>query len=78
MLPSTCDRRGLAIFPLDVPSGRRRTRSRRYSSGLDEMIHGGWLRNAIMLVRGPTGAGKTMLAGLYARAGALRHERVGY
>jgi circadian clock protein KaiC len=31
-----------------------------------------------MLVRGPTGSGKTMLAGLFARAGALRGERVMY
>jgi circadian clock protein KaiC len=29
-------------------------------------------------VRGPTGSGKTMLAGLYARAGAMRGERVVY
>lgn len=31
-----------------------------------------------MLVRGPTGSGKTMLAGVYARAGAKRGERVVY
>ena len=35
------------------------------------MTHGGWLRNSIIIVRGPTGSGKTMLAGLYARAGAV-------
>jgi CheY-like chemotaxis protein len=42
------------------------------------MTHGGFLRNSIMLVRGPTGRGKTMLAGVFARAGALRGERVVY
>jgi circadian clock protein KaiC len=42
------------------------------------MTRGGWLRNSIVIVRGPTGSGKTMLAGLYARAGALRGERVVY
>jgi circadian clock protein KaiC len=42
------------------------------------MTSGGWLRNSIIIVRGPTGSGKTMLAGLYARAGALRGERVVY
>ena len=42
------------------------------------MTHGGWLRNSIVIVRGPTGSGKTMLAGLYARAGASRGERVVY
>jgi circadian clock protein KaiC len=42
------------------------------------MTHGGWLRNSIIIVRGPTGSGKTMLAGLYARAGAARNEQVVY
>jgi len=42
------------------------------------MTRGGWLRNSIVIVRGPTGSGKTMLAGLYSRAGALRGERVVY
>jgi circadian clock protein KaiC len=42
------------------------------------MTHGGWLRNSIIIVRGPTGSGKTLLAGLYARAGAARGERVVY
>jgi len=49
----------------------------RFSSGvagLDEMTRGGWLRNSIIIVRGPTGGGKTMLAGLYSRAGAMRGE----
>ena len=48
------------------------------AAGLDEMTHGGFLRNSIMLVRGPTGSGKTMLAGVYSRAGAKRGERVVY
>jgi circadian clock protein KaiC len=79
--PCTIAMRGLAIFPLDAPERPENEKLERYSSGLaglDEMTNGGWLRNAIMLVRGPTGSGKTMLAGLYARAGALRHERVVY
>jgi len=45
---------------------------------LDEMTRGGWLRNSIIIVRGPTGSGKTLLAGLYALAGAKRGERVVY
>jgi circadian clock protein KaiC len=79
--PCTITTKGLAIFPLDAPERPEADHIERYSSGLDgldEMTNGGWLRNAIMLVRGPTGSGKTMLAGLYARAGALRHERVVY
>jgi circadian clock protein KaiC len=79
--PCTITTRGLAIFPLDARERPEIEELERYSSGLrglDEMTDGGWLRNSIMLVRGPTGSGKTMLAGLYARAGAGRGERVVY
>lgn len=79
--PCTITTRGLAIFPLDAPDRPETEKIERYSTGvagLDEMTHGGFLRDSIMLVRGPTGSGKTMLAGLFARAGALRGERVMY
>jgi circadian clock protein KaiC len=79
--PCTITTKGLAIFPLDAPDRPDTERIERYSSGvpgLDEMTHGGFVRNSIMLVRGPTGSGKTNLAGVYARAGALRGERVVY
>jgi circadian clock protein KaiC len=79
--PCTITSRGLAVFPLDAKDRDEPRRAERYSSGfpgLDAMIHGGLLRDSICIVRGPTGSGKTMLAGLYARAGALRGERVVY
>ena len=79
--PCTITTRGLAVFPLDAREYPSFEHVERYSSGvagLDEMTHGGWLRNSINIVRGPTGSGKTMLAGLYARAGAARGERVVY
>ena len=79
--PCTITTRGLAIFPLDAQERPDGDIVKRYSSGvdgLDEMTRGGWLRNSIIIVRGPTGSGKTMLAGLYARAGAARDERVVY
>lgn len=79
--PCTITTRGLAVFPLDAREYPGAAHVERYSSGvggLDEMTHGGWLRNSIIIVRGPTGSGKTMLAGLYARAGAARGERVVY
>jgi circadian clock protein KaiC len=78
--PCTVTTRGIAVFPLDAKEMPDQN-VERYSSGvtgLDEMTHGGWLRNSIIIVRGPTGSGKTMLAGLYARAGAARDERVVY
>jgi circadian clock protein KaiC len=79
--PCTITTRGLSVFPLDAPDRSEMEKIERYSSGvagLDEMTNGGFLRNSIMLVRGPTGSGKTMLAGLFARAGAMRNERVVY
>jgi circadian clock protein KaiC len=79
--PCTITTRGLAVFPLDAKESPEVEHVERYSSGvagLDEMTHGGWLRNSIIIVRGPTGSGKTMLAGLYARAGASRNEKVVY
>jgi circadian clock protein KaiC len=79
--PCTITTRGLAVFPLDARELPIQSAVERYSSGvqgLDEMTRGGWLRNSIIIVRGPTGSGKTMLAGLYARAGAMRGERVVY
>ena len=80
--PCTITTRGLAIFPLDARErDADEEQVERYSSGvqgLDEMTRGGWLRNSIIIVRGPTGSGKTMLSGLYARAGAARGEQVVY
>jgi circadian clock protein KaiC len=79
--PCTVTTRGLAVFPLDAKEHTGGITVERYSSGvegLDAMTNGGWLRNSIIIVRGPTGSGKTMLAGLYARAGAARNERVVY
>lgn len=80
--PCAITTRGLAVFPLDAQEIRDDGQAvERYPSGvagLDEMTRGGWLRNSIVIVRGPTGSGKTLLAGLYARAGAVRGERVVY
>lgn len=80
--PCTITMKGLIVFPLDVQEGTRpHQETERFPSGvqgLDEMNHGGWLRDSIILVRGPSGSGKTTLAGMYARAGALRGERVVY
>ena len=79
--PCTITPKGLSVFPVDTKEHVDPFPVERFSSGvdgLDEMTHGGWLRNSIIIVRGPTGSGKTMLAGLYARAGATRGERVVY
>jgi circadian clock protein KaiC len=79
--PCTITTHGLVIFPQNPKERPDIATIERFSSGvagLDEMTRGGWLRNSLIIVRGPTGSGKTMLAGLYARAGAMRGERVVY
>jgi circadian clock protein KaiC len=79
--PCTITAKGLIVFPLDVQERVNPMATERFSSGvkgLDEMNNGGWLRDSIVLVRGPSGSGKTTLSGMYARAGALRGERVIY
>lgn len=78
--PCTITANGLNIFPLDAKD-RPDSQQERYPSGLpglDSMIEGGLFRDSIVIVRGPTGSGKTTLAGLYARSGAERGERVAY
>jgi circadian clock protein KaiC len=78
--PCTITSKGLAIFPMAIGRTLPSTQDR-YSSGapgLDTMLSGGLFRDSIVIVRGPTGSGKTILAGLYAHAGAARGERVVY
>ncbi len=79
--PFTITERGLTVFPMDAAREADLSHGERFSSGvagLDAMNSGGWMRDSIVIVRGPTGSGKTTLAGMYARAGALRGERVHY
>ncbi|ACY19192.1 ATPase domain-containing protein [Haliangium ochraceum] len=82
--PCALTEEGFSVFPLDASSEteiKDVQRMERFScgtKGLDEMTGGGWLRDSIVLVRGPTGSGKTILSGMYACAGAARDERVFY
>jgi circadian clock protein KaiC len=79
--PCAITSKGMTVFPLDAQHRTEIQETTRLSSGLrglDEMNSGGWLRDSIVLLRGPSGSGKTTLAGMYARAGAIRGERVVY
>lgn len=79
--PCTISAKGVTVFPLDAQDRLELDQNDRFSSGLpglDEMNSGGWLRDSIVLLRGPSGSGKTTLSGMYARAGAMRGERVVY
>ena len=81
--PAAITDKGLSVYPLDARPRPPRAKAQpdRYPSGaegLDELTGGGWLRDNIVIVRGPTGSGKTTLAGMYALSGARRGERVFY
>lgn len=79
--PFTITDAGVVVFPFSTPRDGTLQGTERFSSGfsgLDEMMNGGWLRDSITIVRGPAGSGKTTLAGMYARGGAARGERVSY
>ncbi|HVG61206.1 MAG TPA: circadian clock protein KaiC [Hyalangium sp.] len=79
--PCTITTKGVMVFPLSAQTPHETSETSRFSSGfegLDSMMSGGWLRDSITMARGPAGSGKTTLAGMYARAGALRGERVAY
>lgn len=79
--PCTISERGMVVFTLDARDRELPAAHERFESGvpgLDEMCGGGWLHDAIVLVRGPTGSGKTIMAGMYALAGVARRESVIY
>lgn len=69
---------GLVIIPLsDIELGQKSTDAR-ISSGiaeLDRMCGGGFFRDSIILVSGPTGTGKTLMATHFLADGVKRGER---
>lgn len=79
--PWTLTNDGLSVFPVDAEQRAPKASEERYETGvegLDAMLGGGMVRDSITLLRGPTGSGKTTLAGMIARASALRGEKVFY
>jgi circadian clock protein KaiC len=55
------------VFDARIPTG---------NPGLDELTNGGWYSDSTLLVSGPTGAGKTLLATEFAAGGLAAGERV--
>ncbi len=79
--PFTITDKGLMVFPFGPQTVHVPADTQRFSSGfqgLDAMMSGGWLRDSITMARGPAGSGKTTMAAMYSRAGAMRDERVAY
>jgi circadian clock protein KaiC len=73
--------RGIEIVPLSAIRLEHASSTIRVSFGnaeLDRMCHGGLFRDSTILVSGPTGAGKTLLATEFAAGGAAAGERCLY
>ncbi|MFD0415923.1 circadian clock protein KaiC [Streptomyces sp. NPDC127108] len=71
-------REGIVIMPLAFLQPRERASTERVSSGnpeLDAMCGGGFFRDAIVLLTGPTGTGKTLTSLFFAAAAVNAGER---
>lgn len=77
--PFTIATGGISILPLSARELKQSSSSDRVSTGtpkLDAMAGGGLFRDAAVLVSGPTGGGKTLIAGTFAAEACRNGERV--
>lgn len=77
--PFTISQSGIHIIPLSAAELKQSSSNIRVSSGnanLDEMTSGGFFRDAIVLVSGPTGSGKTLMSTTFTGAACRNGERV--
>lgn len=75
---SVIDGEGLFVLPLSAVLSQPRSSDERISSGLDDldaMCGGGYFRDSMVLVSGPTGAGKTLTATHFIDGGLRAGER---
>ncbi|RCG32442.1 circadian clock protein KaiC [Sphaerisporangium album] len=71
-------REGIVVVPIAFLASRETASSARVSSGnaeLDRMCGGGFFRDGIVLVSGPSGAGKTLTGLAFTAAGVAAGER---
>ena len=75
----TIDRReGFVVIPLGITGSQRQASHTRVSTGnggLDQMVGGGLFKDAIAMLTGPSGAGKTLIALQFAGAASGEDER---
>jgi circadian clock protein KaiC len=69
---------GIIVIPLSALELKQKSSEARITSGskeLDEMCGGGFFRDSVILVSGPTGTGKTLLTTEFLAAGGRQGER---
>lgn len=79
--PFTISDQGISILPLSAVELKQASSLERLSSGipeLDKMTNGGFFRDSLLLVSGPTGGGKTMMASTFTGEACSKGERVLY
>ncbi len=79
--PFIIDESGILLAPVTSPNMRKNGFGERVSSGsreMDAILGGGYRRHACVLVSGPTGAGKTTIAALFAKTMCENGENVLY
>lgn len=77
--PFTISERGFNLLPLSAMELKQPSSKKRLSSGnaaLDGLTNGGLFRDAIILVSGPTGGGKTLLGITFAAEACRQGEKV--
>lgn len=76
--PFTITSEGIKILPLSGLELIQRSSLKRIPSGnekVDEMCGGGFFRDSIILISGPTGTGKTLLSTTFIEAGCINGEK---
>lgn len=76
--PFTITATGTKVLPLSGLELIMKSSTKRITSGnedIDKMCGGGFFRDSIILVSGPTGTGKTLMTSLFVKAGCKRGER---
>lgn len=77
--PFTIAQNGISILPLSARELKQSSSGTRVSTGnakLDEMTGGGLFRDSTFLVSGPTGGGKTLMAGTFSGQACRNGQKV--
>lgn len=77
--PFTIEPEGFCILPLSAAELTQASSTNRISfgsAGLDKMAGGGLFQDSVILISGPTGSGKTLMATTFASEACQRGERV--
>ena len=72
------DEEGIVVIPISLMALRPHASSERVTTGnavLDRMCSGGFFRDSVVVVSGPTGSGKTLMTSEFVQAGAALGER---